>query len=165
MCWFFCLFWWASWKMAVSWHVILGFTSPDALFVPGARGTCLPDTVDHHLTSGDLEETSPWKARHTNSTLLWKKRVVTEICVKCWNVTCLWLKIHAASIISREGKFYFIISITQRTWWFLLWVLIYWCSTPACKMLTLWEMYFDAYRHLKTRIHNFLTKVLKILYL
>lgn len=94
-----------------------------------------------------------------HAVLACKKRLVPEICVKGWNVTCLWLKIHVASIISRVGKFYFVTSITQKTPCFSL--LIYWRFTPACKMLTLWGTYIDAYRQLKPRIHSFLTRVLK----
>lgn len=60
----------------------------------------------------------PWKARQTNCVLVGKERVVTEICVKSWTVTCLWLKVHAANAIPRVGKFYFVTSITQKTQWF-----------------------------------------------
>ena len=37
-----------------------------------------------------------------------------EICVKSWNVTCLWLKIQAGNVISRAGKFHFVTSIIER---------------------------------------------------
>lgn len=70
-----CLFSGLGGRWQYRWCVILGSTSPDAFFMPGAWGTCLPNTVYHQLTAVDLSETFPWKARHTNSALIWKNRL------------------------------------------------------------------------------------------
>lgn len=152
MCWCTACFSGFGGRGRYRWPGVLGATSPAALLTKGAPAACVPDPVSCHQTPSQERP-----GRH--AVLAWKKRLVPEICVKGWNVTCLWLKIHVASAISRVGKFYFVTSITQKTQCLLL--LIYWRFTPACKMLTLWGAYIDAYRQLKPRIHSFLPRVLK----
>lgn len=73
MCWLLECFGGLGRKWQHLWHVILGFTSPDALFMTEAWGTCFPDTVYHCLTIVDLSGTFPRKGRQTNSVLAWKK--------------------------------------------------------------------------------------------
>lgn len=95
-----------------------------------------------------------------------KKRVVMEIRVKSWNVTCLWLKIHAVNTISRVGKVYSVISITQKTWkclsskFYFMGVL-----HLLIKYWPFGKYYFGTNRQVKTRIHNFLIRDLKNPYL
>lgn len=150
MCWWTACFRGFGGRGRSRWPGVLGGPSPVALPSEGALAARVPDPASCH-------HPYPHERPGRHAVLAWAERLVPEICAEGRNVTCLWLKIHVASAISRVGKLYFVTSITQKAQCSL----IYWRFTPACKMLTLGGAYIDAYRQLKLRIHSFLPSVLK----